>query len=127
VILLVDTSVLVDHLRDDPRAVNLLTDAVDRGDDLWGVVLSRTELLRGMRGGEATGTHRLLAALSWLDVTAELADRAGELAREYRSSHPGIDLADFVIAAAVEALDARLLTRNVKHFPMLPDLEVPYA
>ncbi|HEX5396210.1 MAG TPA: type II toxin-antitoxin system VapC family toxin [Candidatus Limnocylindria bacterium] len=124
--LLVDTSVLIDHLRGRRAAVDLLLDAVTRGDELWAVVLSRSEVLRGMRAGEAPRTMRLLSSLSWLDVTPEIADRAGEIGRRYRRSHPGIDLVDLVIAAATEAMPARLLTLNVKHFPMLVDLEPPY-
>jgi predicted nucleic acid-binding protein len=49
------------------------------------------------------------------------------LARIYRRSHAGVDLADFLIAASAQELDARLVTRNGKHFPMIPDLEPPYG
>jgi predicted nucleic acid-binding protein len=124
--LLLDTSVLVDHLRNDPRAVELLLAANERGDQLWGSVLTRTELIGGMRTTERAATMRLLEILAWVDVTVEIADRAGELRRTYRRSHPGVDVADFVIAASAESVDARLITRNVKHFPMVPGIEPPY-
>lgn len=123
---LLDTSVLVDHLRGDQRAVELLLAANRRGDELWGVVLTRTEILRGVRAGEGRATRRLLEALAWQEVTIEIADRAGELARRYRRSHPGVDIVDFVIGAAAEALNADLYTRNTRHFPMLPSLAPPY-
>jgi hypothetical protein len=48
------------------------------------------------------------------------------MARRHRRSHAGIGLADFLIAAGVERLDARLLTKNVRHFPMFPDLAPAY-
>jgi len=124
--LLIDTSVLIDHLRDDARAVELLIAANERGDELWGSVVTRTEILRGMRSAERVRTVRLLDSLSWVEVSIVIADRAGELARSYRRSHPGIDLADFTIAASTESLPARLVTRNVKHFPMVPLLESAY-
>jgi predicted nucleic acid-binding protein len=38
----------------------------------------------------------------------------------------GIDTADLAIAATAMALDVRLLTRNVKHFPMFAGLAAPY-
>ena len=41
-------------------------------------------------------------------------------------SHRGIDSADLAIAATAAGLEARLLTRNVRHFPMFPDLRSPY-
>jgi predicted nucleic acid-binding protein len=124
--LLVDTSVLVDHLRGHAGAVNLLLDANARGDELIGSVVSRAEVLGGMRSVERRATLSLLDVLRWMDVTIEVADRAGQLARRYRASHPGIDIADFLIVATCEVTGAQLATRNVKHFPMLPGLVSPY-
>lgn len=124
--LLLDTSVLIDHLRDDRRAIEFLGDANDDAHELWGSVVTRTELIRGMRSNEFARTTRLLETISWMDVTIDIADRAGELARRYRRSHPGIDLADFTIAASTEQLNGRLITRNVKHFPMFPGIDPPY-
>lgn len=51
---------------------------------------------------------------------------AGRLAQRYHASHGGIDTVDYVIAAAAESLGASLLTLNVRHFPMFPDLEPAY-
>ena len=124
--LVVDSSVLVDHLRGDQRAHDTLRHAAERGDELWGVVMSRAEVLAGMRSAERSLTHRLLDALRWVEVDVGLADAAGRLARRYRRSHPGLQLADCLIAAGVEQLDARLVTLNVRHFPMFPGLEPPY-
>jgi hypothetical protein len=125
--LLVDTSVLVDHLRGDSRAEGLLLDAVAREDELWSVTVVRTEILAGMRKGEETATRALLRALHWKEVGAEVADLAGELARRYLRTHPGIDTVDFLVAAAAQVLDAELKTLNVKHFPMFRDLAPAYV
>jgi predicted nucleic acid-binding protein len=119
--LLLDTSVLIDHLRAEPAAVTFLLDANQRGDELIGSVVSRTEVLRGMRSAERGPTERLLELLAWYDITVEVADRAGDFARRYRRSHPGVDVADFLIAATSEVAGARVVTRNLKHFPMVPE------
>ena len=124
--LLVDTSVLIDQLRGDPRATQLLMDAAKRDDELWSVTAVRTEVLAGMRKGEERRTTALLDALRWQDVTVEIADRAGELARRYLRSHSGVDTVDYLIAAAAELLGAELLTCNVKHFPMVAGLKPAY-
>ena len=119
--LLLDTSVLIDHLRAEPAAVTFLIEANRRGDELIGSVVSRTEVLRGMRSAERGPTEGLLDLLAWYDITVEVADRAGEFARRYRRSHPGVDVADFLIAATSEVAGARVVTRNLKHFPMVPE------
>lgn len=69
---------------------------------------------------------RLFALIEWVPVTEPIAQRAGELGRKWRRSHPGIGVADLAIAATAERLDATLATRNLKHFPMFRDLRVPY-
>ena len=124
---MVDTSVLIDHLRGHLGAAACLWDAVQRGDELWSVSVVRTELLAGARVGEEDRIRTLLGALRWLDVTVDLADAAGRLAAKYLRSHPGVDTVDYLIAAGAIALDARLLTQNVRHFPMLPGLAPAYV
>ena len=96
------------------------------GHVLLGSVLTRTEVLEGMRAAEKGPTQALLSVIDWIDVTGELADAAGALARQYRRSHPGVDLVDYVIAATTIARDAALWTRNVRHFPMFDGLTAPY-
>lgn len=123
---LADSSVLIDILRGDAAATQLIADHVRGGDEVWGVVITRTEVLAGMRSSERRLTEQLLDQPLWLAVDADLADHAGQLARAHHRSYPGIGLADYLIAAGVERLGARLLTRNVKHFPMLPDLQPAY-
>jgi len=66
----------------DARARDLLIGFARGGDELWSVVLVRAEILAGVRRGEERATHRLLDGLRWQEVTIEIADRAGALARE---------------------------------------------
>jgi predicted nucleic acid-binding protein len=126
VTVLVDTSILIDHLRGDERAHRLLTESQLRGEALAGSVLTKVEVLAGMRPEERVPTRRLLDAIEWLEVDDPLAERAGALAAQFVRSHPGVEVVDYVIAATVERLGAQLLTRNRKHFPMFPDLSDPY-
>ena len=87
----VDTSVLIDHLRGDARAATVLRQRIEVGDELWSVTPVRTEILAGMRPREAAVTLALLDSLAWQDVTMALADHAGALANRYLRSHPGVD------------------------------------
>lgn len=68
----------------------------------------------------------LLSTLIWHPVDAEVAEDAGALGRRWLPSHRTIDGADLAIAATAVRIGARLLTRNVRHFPMFPELQAPY-
>lgn len=124
--LVVDTSVLIDHLRGDERAHAVIRDAIGTGQTLAASVLTKIEVIAGMRASEAGATHALLGALQWVDVDDQLAERAGILANQFLRSHPDIDVVDYVIAATTDSLGAELWTLNVLHFPMFPGLNPPY-
>ena len=124
--IVLDTSVLIDHLRGYNSARAALRRAVADGEMLAASVLSRIEVLAGMRAVEEPATRRLLDNLHWIAVDEDLADRAGVLANRFLRSHPGVDPVDYVIAATVVRFGARLWTQNLRHFPMFPDLQSPY-
>jgi predicted nucleic acid-binding protein len=118
-----DTTVLIDHLRASDAAGEYLAGLEDR--PVCSEV-SRIEVLQGLRSAERRAGNRLFALIERVPVDAMIARRAGELGWRWRRSHPGIGVADLAIAATVEQLDAKLATRNVKHFPMFKGLTAPY-
>lgn len=121
-----DTSVAVDHLRGLPAAVEGLRQLIEAGEEIVASEIVRFELVAGVRDDAREDLKEFFKTVTWLPVTAEVARRAGELARQFRASHSGIDTADYLIAATVEVLDGELLTTNVRHFPMLEELRSAY-
>jgi predicted nucleic acid-binding protein len=79
-----------------------------------------------MRSGERRAVARLFDALILLPVTDSVARSAGAMIRTFRRSHPGIDIADYLIAATADVGGLVLATLNVKHFPMLSGLRPPF-
>jgi predicted nucleic acid-binding protein len=124
--LLLDTNVLVDYLRGRPDAVDAVIARAESGGRLAAATVTKIELLAGMRPGEESSLRDLFAALDWLPLTDEVAERAGELAARFHGSHPGIEVVDYAIAATAEESGAELWTRNVRHYPMFPGLHAPY-
>lgn len=80
-----------------------------------------------MRSPERREVWALLASLRAQPVTELVALRAGELMRRYGRSHPGIGIADYLIAGTVGVMGLTLATLNVRHFPMFEDLEPPFV
>lgn len=122
---LVDTSILIDYLRGHERAAAVLERELAAA-PLQASEITRLEVLAGMRPSEEDATRSLLATLVWHPVDAEVAEDAGSLGRRWLPSHHTIDGADLAIAATVIRTSSRLLTRNVRHFPMFPGLQAPY-
>ena len=118
-----DTSVLVDHLRSSRDAADYLAGLEDQPSCSE---VSRIEVIQGLRSAERRAAEKLFALIEWVPVSEAVARRAGELGRRWRRSHPGIGVADLAIAATVEQVEGRLATRNLKHFPMFEDLRAPY-
>lgn len=121
----VDTSILIDVLRGGSEARDLLRRERGNG-PLHASEITRLEVLAGMRLKEEDRTRALFRAFVWHPLDEELTEIAGELGRRWLQSHSGIDSADLAIAATAVALNARLLTRNVRHFPMFEGLAAPY-
>nr|WP_274637832.1 type II toxin-antitoxin system VapC family toxin [Microbacterium bovistercoris] len=121
----VDTSILIDVLRGELAAAAVLRKARASG-PLQASEVTRLEVLAGMRPREEGATRALFAAFTWHSVDERIAEIAGELGRQWLPGNRGIDSADLAIAATAVALDAGLLTRNVKHFPMFSGLSAPY-
>lgn len=123
---LLDTAVAVDHLRGAQPAVELLGRLADAEEPIAASELVRFELLAGVRADEMEALERFFSACLWLPVDEDVARTAGALARKHRAAFSGIDDVDYLIAATAIVFDMELLTTNVRHFPMLPDLQPPY-
>ncbi len=123
-LLVVDTDVLIDYLRDQADAVLFLESCVQ---PLALSVVSVAELYVGVREGEERQRlDAFVAAFDSLPLEREVAVQAGLWCRQYGPIY-GTGLADALIAATVAAIGATLATLNRRHFPMLADVLVPYS
>ena len=124
--ILVDSDILIAHLRGLEAARHWLMETRREG-PLAISVVSIAELAGGMRSAQRREVWRLLASFRAEPVTEVIARRAGDFGRQFRSSHSGIGLGDYLIAATADIKGYRLATLNVRHFPMLGDLRPPFA
>jgi len=122
--LLVDTDVMVDFLRGNPKAVALVQRYSTR------VILSSivaAELYAGVRGDEELSKlDSLISIFRVVPVSVELARAGGLYKKDYVKTH-GVGLADAIIAATAKAENADLKTLNTKHYPMIKGLKPAYT
>ena len=118
-----DTNVLILALRSDPRALDFL-DALERKKERVCIsVVTRTEILTGMRPHEEERTMELLDSLKNLPVDEAIADRAGRLIYQYARQGIQLSFPDAIIGATALHYDLTLATTNPRHFPM-PELQL---
>lgn len=123
---LIDTNVLVDHLRNKPQATDFLLESIKNGIRLSFSVITRIELFAGIRVNEKKAIESLLYSMQSIPVTDEIAEISGEYLSIFRKSH-SLSVPDAIIAASAKYKKIALVTLNVKHFPM-KDIELirPY-
>jgi predicted nucleic acid-binding protein len=121
--ILLDTNILIDHLRGDDRATSFLNELAAMPS---ASVVTLTELLAGSRSQrEDRNIETLSQSVHFLPVDEAIARHAGQFAKHYHPSH-GLDDLDALIAATAEHHGLKLATLNVKHFPMLKGLKKAY-
>lgn len=114
---LLDTNLLILHLRRRPQATALLVEWSETS-QLYISVVTRTEILAGMHPHEEERTLLLLNSLPNLPLTITIADQAGRLIYQYARQGVQLSLPDAHIAATALQHNLTLATSNAKHFPM---------
>ncbi|HEV2689319.1 MAG TPA: type II toxin-antitoxin system VapC family toxin [Bryobacteraceae bacterium] len=122
-IILLDTSVIFDHLNGRFGRTAYLQHLLEQGHSLACCAVNITEVYAGIRQGEERRTEAFIDALECLPVTPAIARQAGLLRRDWRAKGQTLSYTDVTIAAVALANQAPLLTDNRKHFPE-EDLEL---
>jgi len=121
--ILLDTSVIFDHLNARFGRTAFLDRLVEQGHLLACCPVNITEVYGGIRAGEEEKTQAFMDSLEFVPVTAEIARKAGLLRRDWRLKGQTLSYTDVTIAAVALSHGLPLLTGNTKHFPM-PDLQL---
>ncbi len=109
--ILVDSGILVDHLRGLHRFI-------PGDDELHVSSITTAELFAAQRGDERR-VGRLLGAMVELPIDRAVAERAGRLRRAF-----GARLPDTLLAATAIEHGLALLTRNPRDFEMIKGLRL---
>ncbi len=123
-LILPDTDVLIDFLRGHRQAVEFVYKNSSQ------IILSSivvAELYAGVRGEkELVVLDNFISLFETVPVNGEIAKMGGLYKRDFGKSH-GVGLADAIIAATCETINAQLKTLNIKHYPMIRNIRPAYT
>ncbi len=115
---LLDTTVLIAHLRGDQQVTSFILDLASRGHLPCVSCVNVAEIERGIRPKERKAAEALLDRLGFLTTTREAAVRAGRYQAEFSRRGHTIQLADAMVAGTARIHGAILVTDNIADFPM---------
>ena len=122
--IIADTDVLVDFLRDREPMADRIALELTTGSFVT-TVISEFELRSGIRSRrEEIAVEALLDALDVFSLDPAAARRASEVRRTLEYKGQTIGRADSLIAGICLERNGILLTRNVKHFSRVDDLNL---
>jgi predicted nucleic acid-binding protein len=118
---LLDTGLVLRHLRGHQRTVQLLRGLGKMG-RLSIASVTRLEVHAGMLPEERYPTQKLLARLATIDLDREIADRAGDMIAASRSANKVLAVPDAIIAATAIGHGLTLVTLNWEDFQYIAGL-----
>lgn len=121
---IIDTDVIIDFLRGFAPAVKFIEKNMANKSCFLSTI-TIAELYAGVREKERQTLDQFISLFTYVELNQAIAEMGGLFRRDYGKSHH-VGLADAIIAASSKLSNARLVTLNKKHYPMLSDVLVPY-
>lgn len=132
--LILDSSVLIAAERKGQNARQALTQIalIASGEEVAVSVIALIELAHGVARADTPGRlasrrqflNELLVALPAHPVTVQIAVRAGQIDGENAAKGNRLALSDLLIGVTALELGYRIATANVRHFRMVPELQI---
>ena len=123
--ILIDTNIFVDHLRNFMPAVKFFESIIGREDIIFSAI-TEAELVAGKSNNDPEKKEKLLHFLyRWnkIPVTNPISLQAGDICREYN-----LEIPDAIIAATALQNNAEFFTKNTKDFKKIIAIKIkePY-
>ena len=123
---LIDTDVLIDHLRGEEKARRFFKESISQEASLYYSVISKAEIYSGIMPDEEERVSLLFRSLNEVPIDGKLAEDAGRYRKAFLASHKLL-LPDALVAASAKRAGAALVTLNQKHYPMRDvEIRIPY-
>lgn len=118
--LLLDSAFLIDVLAGVPEATRRQRLLFEEGDEPFVNEIVVCEVRAGLRATDVEELNTLLEPIEFIQPGPGAAMLAGQWRRTARERGYHLSLPDALIASAADAVDAAVLTRNVRDFALTP-------
>jgi len=115
---LLDTTVLIEHLRGKKPTVDFITGLMRQGHRLCVCCINVAELYSGLSNEQGTLAKPLIDALDYCDATPGAAMQAGIYRYEFARRGISLSVSDTLVAAIAKSNGAIIVTANIRHYPM---------
>jgi predicted nucleic acid-binding protein len=115
---LVDSAFVIDYLANEPAALARWDELFGLGDEPVINDIVVCEVRAGLRAEAVGQFEAFLEPIEFIQPGPRYALLAGDWRSQARAAGRHLGLADALIAAAADAMDAAVLTRNVRDFAM---------
>ncbi len=127
--MILDTSFLIDYMEGLPEAIAKLKKIQEHKESLFVSTITLFELWSGISQCnqpefEKQKVKRVIESQLVLDFTKECAEKAGMINGALLKRGMPIDPEDCMIGGIAEHYGEKVLTRNVRHFGKIKDIEI---
>ena len=122
--IMIDTSIIIDHLRKRNKQKSILFQVVD-SHLLHAPTIVEFELFAGAtNAAKRQDVQRVLEPCTILPLTSEIAQHAAHLYQQLKQSNQVLEIRDLFIAATAIIHGYPLMTLNAKHFARIDALDL---
>ncbi|MGD0921660.1 MAG: PIN domain-containing protein [Terriglobia bacterium] len=117
--ILLDTSVIIDALRNRRGRRELLRSLLEQGHDLACCAINVAEVHSGVRPHEASATSEFIDSLGYIQISRAAARHAGQMRLEWQRKGRTLSLPDALIGAVALDEGLAVATDDVRDFSLL--------
>ena len=127
--MILDTNFIIDLMNNEPKTLVKTEELLDNGESILVTSLSIFELFTGMSMSnkpeiEKNKINRIIENQTILNFDKDAAELSGELNGQLRKNGQAIESVDTMIAGIALLKKEKLMTRNIKHFSRIKNLEI---
>ena len=123
----VDSDIIIDFLNNIESAVYVFRNMQEQGEEIFTTSVNSFELFKGFEkysNEKISKLNEFFNLINILDFDFGSSKKAANIFETLKSQGNMVDLADIMIASIAIQNNQKIVTRNIKHFSKISDIEI---